>query len=70
MDAYSPIKGKCQFWREQPDEDDAYSLSVKPEDKRIRCTCWVDGDLWVFKASEVPSDCPRRMQCRYYIKTG
>jgi hypothetical protein len=70
MDAYSPIKGKCQFWREQPDEDDAYTLSVKPEDKRIRCTCWVDGDLWVFKAAEVPSDCPKRMQCRYYIKTG
>ncbi len=68
MDAFSPIPGKCQFWREQPDEDDRYDSSIRFEDKRVRATCWIDGELWVVTNATVPSDCPKRMQCRYYIK--
>ncbi|MCE5204432.1 MAG: hypothetical protein ABFC80_00835 [Coriobacteriales bacterium] len=70
MDQYSPIKGKCQFWREAPDEDDRYDMSVKTPNKRVRCSCWVDGDQWVVTNATIPSDCPRKLQCRYYIKTG
>ncbi len=70
MDPFSPIKGKCQYWREQANIDDTYDMSIKKPDKRVVCTCFVEGDMWVMKTSEVPSDCPKAFNCRYYVKAG
>ena len=70
MDEFAPIKGKCQFWREQMNLDDRYMTSIKKEEKRVTCTCFVEGDMWVMKAREVPGDCPKRYACRYYIRAG
>ena len=39
MDAYAPIKGKCVWWRELPNEDDKHDIMIKAPDKRIACTC-------------------------------
>jgi hypothetical protein len=36
MDAYSPIKGKCRFWRETPEVDDQYNTLIKKDEKRVR----------------------------------
>jgi hypothetical protein len=69
-DAYAPIRGKCRFWREIPNVDDEYDTSVKPERKRVDCSCFVDGYLWMVTRSTIPDDCPNKWTCRYYIKTG
>lgn len=68
MDAFHPIRGKCNWWREVPVDDDRWDLSVKADDKRVSCTCFVEGKAWTYKTAEVPSDCPDRRYCRYYIK--
>ena len=70
MDPFAPVKGKCQFWREQENLDDIYDMSVKKDDKRVVCTCFVEGDTWVTKRSDIPADCPKKFKCRYYIRTG
>lgn len=70
MDAYSPIEGKCRFWREAPEVDDQYNTLIKKGDKRVLCTCFVEGDMWVMPVKDTPSDCPKLYKCRYYIKTG
>ncbi len=70
LDIYMPVKGKCTWWREIPHEEDAYDIRLKDEDKRVRCSCFVEGDVWVFKTAEIPSDCPKRLHCRYYIKNA
>lgn len=70
MSGYTPIHGKCIFWREQPDEDDRYDTRIKPEDRRVRGTCFVDGDLWEYTVATVPADCPLHRKCRYYIRHG
>lgn len=70
MDAFSPVKGKCQFWREYPEEDDRYNTSIKFDNKRVRCSCWVDGDQWLVTNATIPADCPRKFECRYYISTS
>jgi len=68
MDAFSPVKGKCRFWRESSEIDDLYNMSIKAEDKRVVCTCFVEGDMWVMPAKDTPVDCPTRYKCRYYIR--
>jgi len=68
MDAYSPVKGKCAFWRELPNDDDTWDHSVKKDDRRVTCTCFIDGDIWLKTVSTVPTDCPRRHKCRYYVR--
>ena len=68
MDAYTPIRGKCTWWRERPDEEDAYNVRMKDDEKRWYCTCFVEGDLWIYKKAEIPSDCPNALKCRYFIK--
>ncbi|MDO9555975.1 MAG: hypothetical protein Q7J82_00100 [Coriobacteriia bacterium] len=70
MDAYSPIKGKCAFWREHLNDEDTWDTSVKKEDKRVTCTCFIEGDLWLATASTLPSDCPKRNHCRYYVRSA
>lgn len=68
LGAFSPIRGKCTWWRETPDDGDAHNSRVKPENKVVRCLCFVEGKGWGFNTSELPSDCPERFHCRYYIK--
>ena len=70
MDGFSPIKGKCLYWRERLDEDDRYSPRLKQDDWRVQGICFVDGDTWDYTLSTVPSDCPLRLKCRYYIRAG
>lgn len=70
MDAFSPIRGKCRFWREQADIDDVYDTSLKKEDKRVVCTCFIEGDMWSMPTKDVPADCPKQYKCRYYVKAG
>lgn len=68
MDAYSPVRGKCQYWREAANEEDRWDLRLKDEQRHVECTCFVEGDRWVFLRPEVPEDCPMKRSCRYYIK--
>ena len=70
MDAYSPVRGKCTWWREVILDEDAHNIMIKAEDKRVRCTCFVEGHFWTHRSDEVPPDCPNARHCRYYIKTG
>ncbi len=70
MDAYSPVRGKCTWWRETPVEEDAHNITIKAADKRVRCTCFVEGYFWTHRSCEVPADCPNIRHCRYYIKSG
>jgi hypothetical protein len=65
---YAPVKNKCTWWRETLNVDDAHNLSVKRLDKRVNCTCSVEGQQWTYVQSEVPVDCPESRRCRYYIK--
>ncbi len=69
MDAYTPIKGKCMWWREIMVEEDAHDIMIKREDKRVRATCFVEGYDWLYTKKEIPSDCPKTRQCRYYIRS-
>jgi len=68
MDAYTRVKGKCIFWREAPNIDDEYDTSVKPLDKRVECSCFVEGRFWHATMNTIPEECPRSLHCRYYIK--
>lgn len=67
-DAYTPIKGKCTWWREKPVDDDIYDSRVAADDKRVNCSCFVEGKGWQMTRGEVPQDCPESRHCRYYIK--
>lgn len=67
-DAYTPIKGKCTWWREMSREDDIYDSRLTSEQKRVTCSCFVEGKGWVFERGELPSDCPDSKSCRYYIR--
>jgi hypothetical protein len=67
-DPYSPVRGKCVWWREIPDVEDRFDINVKPADKRVECSCFIEGYQWTFTTAEVPAECPRDRQCRYYVK--
>ncbi len=67
-DGFTPIKGKCQWWREAAVEDDVFDSRLPDERKRVDCSCFVEGRGWVFERCEVPRDCPQSRHCRYYIK--
>lgn len=68
MDQFTPVKGKCLYWREALNEDERWNVRLKPEQRHVDCTCFVEGDLWQFLIGEVPEDCPTKRSCRYYIK--
>lgn len=67
-DPYAPIRGKCMWWREVPNETDVHDRMLKASDKRVDCTCFVEGNAWTYKECEVPAECPQSRYCRYYIK--
>lgn len=67
---YTPVKGKCTWWREVIVDDDQYNTSIKLPNKRVKCMCTIEGRGWTFLHSEVPSDCPDSRACRYYIKNS
>ena len=68
MSGYAPVRGKCGYWREAPSEDDRWDTSIKAKDRRVECSCFVEGQRWSFTASTVPADCPEYLRCRYYVK--
>jgi len=69
MDQYSPVRGKCTWWREVPRDEDRYDVTLKPEQRRILCTCFIEGYRWDFVGAEIPAECPNFTRCRYYIKS-
>lgn len=69
MDGYHPVKGKCLYWRELLNADDEWDTRLKQEQKRVECSCFVEGDRWEYTVETVPSDCPRTRHCRYHIKS-
>ena len=70
VDGFSPIRGKCNFWRERLVEDDKWDPRVKKSDKRVECSCFVEGYVWTVTASTIPRDCPVWGSCRYYVKNA
>lgn len=69
-DPYAPIKGKCRWWREFPNDEDTHDPRLKEGQKRVYCSCFVEGKGWTVTKDEVPSDCPEARACRYYIKNS
>jgi hypothetical protein len=67
-DGFAPIGHKCTYWRERSSEDDRFDFSVKKDDKRVECSCFLEGRAWPATESTVPRDCPERLHCRYYIR--
>jgi len=67
-DPYSPVKEKCIWWREFPVQEDKWDMRIKDVDKRIACSCFVEGKGWEFKTCELPPECPDSRACRYYIR--
>lgn len=67
-DAYTPIKGKCTWWREMPVDDDVWDTRLREDQKRVYCSCFVEGTGWMHTRGDVPTDCPENKRCRYYIK--
>ena len=67
LDGQTQIRGKCLYWRERMDEYDRWDLDVKPRDKRVLCSCFVEGKLWQVTVATLPGDCPDSEHCRYHI---
>lgn len=70
MSEYEPQRGKCFYWRESPHPDDTWDVRLKKGERRVVCSCFVEGDTWTYTENEVPSDCPEKKRCRYYIYFG
>lgn len=69
-DPYAPVRGKCTWWREVPNETDRYDGRLKDGERRVGCSCFVEGKAWDFTAATVPDECPDSRYCRYYIKSA
>jgi hypothetical protein len=67
MDPFSAVKGKCTWWREVPRDEDEHDVTLKADQWRVECACFVEGYRWEFVVPEVPKECPRANSCRYYI---
>lgn len=67
-DAYTPIRGKCMWWRETPVDEDIYDVRLREDEKRVHCSCFVEGRVWTHSRGDVPADCSEWKHCRYYIK--
>ena len=64
------VKGKCTWWREFPNEEDRFNRSLKADERRVQCICFVEGDTWEYETRDVPADCPFSRRCRYHIRVG
>lgn len=69
-DGFAPVKGKCMYWRETDNDEDRWDTRVKREDRRVDCSCFVEGMGWSVTQSTVPEDCPLRLHCRYYVQVS
>lgn len=69
-DGMTQVRGKCQFWRERLNEDDRWDPQVKPAKRRVDCSCFVEGDCWESTIATLPSDCPQKLRCRYYMESS
>lgn len=67
-DGYTPVKGKCTWWREAPMQDDIFDVRLKEHEKRVYCSCFVEGRGWTYARADIPENCPENLHCRYYIK--
>jgi len=67
-DAFSPIRGKCTWWREHDVDEDTWDTRLRESEKRVQCWCFVEGRTWTVTRADVPPDCPDARHCRYYIK--
>ena len=70
MSLYAPIKGKCTWWREFPNEEDRFNSSLSERERRVECVCFVEGDAWEYKLKDLPADCPFFRRCRYHVRAG
>jgi hypothetical protein len=68
VDPFRPIKGKCMYWRESENDEDRHDPSVKDDDKRLACTCFIEGYVWTCTKGAILPDCPHRRSCRYYVR--
>jgi hypothetical protein len=66
--AYTPIKGKCIWWREFAVDEDLWDTRLKDGERRVYCSCFVEGKGWYNQRKNVPGNCPDNRHCRYYIK--
>jgi len=67
-DAFSPIRGKCTWWREQDIDEDIWDTRLPTHAQRVDCWCFVEGRKWTITRGDVPLDCPDARHCRYHIK--
>jgi hypothetical protein len=70
LDGFTPIRGKCFYWREKLNEEDRFDRRLKSNEWRVDCTCFVEGTRWCYTVDTVPSNCPLYLHCRYYIYNG
>lgn len=66
-DGFSQVRGKCRFWRERLEEEDRFDSEVKPRDRRVHCSCFVEGIAWEVTVGTVPAECPLWYRCRYHM---
>lgn len=67
-DGYTIVRGKCQFWREHMVDADRFDTAMKPRDRRIQCSCFIDGFTWNATVRTLPESCPLHYRCRYFIR--
>lgn len=67
MSEFSPIRGKCFYWREHMHDDDIWDVRLKKGERRVQCSCFVEGTTWTYTESTTPENCPEKLHCRYYI---
>jgi len=67
-DSFSPLRGKCIWWREVAVEEDTYDIRLREDQRRVYCSCFVEGRGWTHTRGDVPTNCPENLHCRYYIR--
>lgn len=65
---YTPVKGKCTWWRERAVDEDIWDPRLPDTERRVRCSCFIEGKGWTYEAAKLPLDCPDERHCRYYIR--
>lgn len=67
-DSFSALRGKCIWWRESAVEEDLYDVRLREDQRRVYCSCFVEGRVWTHTRADVPANCPENLHCRYYIR--